>query len=505
LGGFGGADSAESPGPLAQGGAAGAQAGDALACDPDAEDEPDDVFEDSNCDGTDGDLRRAIFVAPKGDDTGSGTLEEPLASLGIALERAHLEQKDVYVCNGLYEQALVIDHAVRVYGGYDCEGGGSRVTDRARFAPLSGVPLSVHGATGVVLERLAFVAPDNEAIEGSSIAGVIEGSIEVQLRRVELESGRAGPGLAGEQGAPLAGRAPNGEAGGNACLRLMCDDIGEGGYSPLSPACEGGGSAEVGGAGGDGGHDGIPAEPGQPSPSGVAGGMVSVVLAEADGASGRSGAVGAVGAGPLQAIGEIDGTGYLPSNAGLRGAYGRPGQGGGGGAGVQELWEGDLCCAPGHGGSQGGFGGCGGRPGQGGTGGGASIALLIVESDVTLTWSRLVSGSGGKGGPGGLGGLSQEGGPPGAVYSYKGVRLSGVGGAGGRGGAGGSGGPGGGGPSLGIALLAAPQPKLDSVQVLLGSPGFGGDAAADAVASGDGPDGIAASGYDFSTHEPITF
>jgi hypothetical protein len=40
--------------------------------------------------------------------------------------------------------------------------------------------------------------------------------------------------------------------------------------------------------------------------------------------------------------------------------------------------------------------------------------------------------------------------------------------------------------------------------MLLGLPGFGGDAA-DAVSGVDGPDGVALVGYDFSTHEELTF
>ncbi len=104
-----------------------------------------------------------------------------------------------------------------------------------------------------------------------------------------------------------------------------------------------------------------------------------------------------------------------------------------------------------------------------------------------------------------MGGLPQAGGLPGAVYSYKGVRISGVGGKGGIGGVGGSGGPGRGGPSLGLALVNAPLPLMEGVQVLLGSAGFGGVAAPIAVAAPDAPDGVALPGYDFSASAPVSF
>lgn len=504
---FGGAvgDAASSPPELA--GAAGAAGAESTepTCIPAGEDEPDDRFEDTDCDGIDGDVTRALFVSPTGDDAAAGTLDAPLATLQAAVLRARSEQKDVYVCNGSYEQALVIrGSGVRLYGGYDCQSGGRRIADRARITAQNAIPLSIEGAADVVIERLAFVAPDAGGAEESSVAGVIAGSERVQLRRVELVSGQAGPGRTGARGLPVSGEAPRGATGGTACQKLLCSAYGDGGYSTSAPSCEGGGRPEVGGRGGDGGRPGKDAQPGGASASGVLGGQVGSTLAVRDGQAGGIGRRGDTGGGPLAQLGELQGTTYRPTNIGQTGAYGHPGQAGGGGAGVGELWEGDLCCAPGHGGSQGGFGGCGGRPGHGGTGGGASIALMIVESDVALVWARLIAGNGGRGGTGGAGGPGQAGGAPGDVYSFGGVRLSGLGGAGGPGGQGGSGGPGGGGPSLGLALVASPMPVLEGVQVLLGLPGFGGNAA-DAASGVDGPDGVALPGYDFTAHEKLTF
>jgi hypothetical protein len=494
--------------PSAEGGAAGTtgEASTPPRCVPTGEDEPDDHFEDTNCDGIDGDVARALFVAVDGDDSAVGTLEAPLATLQAAIDRSKSEQKHVYVCNGAYEQAVTIQGSgIRLYGGFDCEDGGRRIADRARIESKRAIPLRVAAARDVIVDRLAFVAPDATGLEESSVAAVVEKSVQVQLRRVELESGEAGPGRPGEAGAAISGRSPNGAPGGHACLQLLCDAYGDGGYSAAAPLCEGGGRPEIGGAGGDGGRPGRAAEPGAPSPSGVAGGRVSdAVLAERDGEAGAIGRRGPVGDGPEGSIGDLAGSRYLATNAGRPGGYGSSGEAGGGGAGLGELWEGDLCCAPGHGGSQGGFGGCGGRPGLGGTGGGASIALVLVESEVALVWTRLIAGDGGAGGAGGPGGSGQAGGMPGEVYSFRGQRFAGIGGPGGEGGPGGAGGPGGGGPSLGVALLDSPFPELDGVQVLLGLPGFGG-AAADAVSGVDGPDGVALSGYDFTNHEELTF
>jgi hypothetical protein len=498
------------PGIAGQGGEGGAGGQGPRAgsvCLPTAEDEPDDEFADSNCDGIDGDIAHAVFVAPDGDDSSPGTMQEPLGSLAAALAVTKAKGGDIYVCNGLYEQAVVIrDQGVRIFGGYDCAADWQRVTDRARFTSKLAVPLLIENAVGVLIERIAFIAPDVTTPSGSSIAAIIDGSEDVELRRVQLESGAAGAGEAGVAGSPLSGSAPKGANGQAGCLTLGCSEYGQGGESKTAAACEGGGAAEPGGFGGDGAHAGTPPQAGWASASGALGGKVSSSLTARDGQAGDAGATGSVGAASSRLIGEFEGRSYVATNSGAPGLYGKHGQGGGGGAGGPEVQNSDICCVPGFGASQGGFGGCGGRPGQGAAGGGASIALVIVNSQVELFWTRLLSGNGGDGGMGGLGGAPQAGGAGGGVPLFAGLeRVSGLGGPGGSGGAGGSGGPGGGGPSLGLALIGAPLPTMEGVQVLLGSPGFGGAAAPDAALGSDAPDGLSAPGYDFSADSPLSF
>ena len=60
----------------------------APACVPTgAVDLPDDAFEDSNCDGIDGDKAAAIFVSPSGADTADGSFDAPVKTIteGVAL------------------------------------------------------------------------------------------------------------------------------------------------------------------------------------------------------------------------------------------------------------------------------------------------------------------------------------------------------------------------------------------------------------------------------------
>ncbi len=90
-------------------------------CNPNAIDDPDDDFTDTNCDGIDGDKKKAVFVATAGSDTADGAWGRPVATLKHGIELATAQSKDVYVCAGDYKESITINgQAVRVYGGYDC-------------------------------------------------------------------------------------------------------------------------------------------------------------------------------------------------------------------------------------------------------------------------------------------------------------------------------------------------------------------------------------------------
>jgi hypothetical protein len=102
------------------------------------------------------------------------------------------------------------------------------------------------------------------------------------------------------------------------------------------------------------------------------------------------------------------------------------------------------------------MGGCGGVHGEAGKGGGASVALLVWGSGVTLDTVALITANGGKGGTGGDSGVfghGESGGagggsPDGGVH----IGAAGGGGKGGDGGNGGSGSGGTGGPSIAIVF-----------------------------------------------------
>src|SRR5690348_2480014 len=89
------------------------------AVHPGATDKPDFVFEDTNCDGIDGDVNKAIFVDGGGGlDTRSGTKDFPKKTISNAIVAAKAAGKDVYVAAGAYPESLVLDTGVSIFGGY---------------------------------------------------------------------------------------------------------------------------------------------------------------------------------------------------------------------------------------------------------------------------------------------------------------------------------------------------------------------------------------------------
>ena len=91
-----------------------------------AQDVPDSLFADTNCDGIDGDIARAIFVAVSGNDANPGTMAQPVATVaqGIALAGT---TKSVYVSRGTYSVGqLQLASGVNLYGLFDASAGWSR-------------------------------------------------------------------------------------------------------------------------------------------------------------------------------------------------------------------------------------------------------------------------------------------------------------------------------------------------------------------------------------------
>ncbi len=536
--------STRTPGAAGNAGAAPAEGGSG-ACVPAGADEPDDAFVDSNCDGIDGDKSQAIFVGPNGDDEQPGTLEQPVRSIGKAIELAAPAGKAVYACNGTYSEAITISGtAVSIYGGYDCAAGWARTrTGRAQVESPATRALTISQVTDkMVIDRVNFRASSATVPGTSSIAAFIVASQNVALVHVDLT---AGDGAAGVPGGSVPGYTytdaelkvftgdPGSSAAAVACDRRKpasgCDSgypggrVGGGqGYQP--PRCRSNDAPTYGGSGGDGGnlYRGLAA---------TCGGC-GIPVCSQDGDLALAGKDGGPGGPATLGFGSVGLDGYSPTNQGADGTPGENGQAGRGGCGQSSTMVpypgiSDVISASskyyivGGGGGQGGAGGCGGWPGEGGGGGGASIALLVIDSTVSLARGTYTTrrggagalgsagGPGGAGAPGGAGGLgSCECDPdwtPGCGTASVCPRTAAQAGwSGGRGGKGGTGGPGAGGPSIPLVIVGQP-PTLDAIQP---EPGPGGLGAIDSLgrlgATGDSQDRKDLSGSSVNTPDAGT-
>ena len=144
-------------------------------------DVPDALFEDTNCDGIDGDAAHAIFVATSGNDLNAGTMAAPVATLSNAISLAQVAnpKKDVYVAGGTYAVGtLQLASGVSLYGLYDDERGPGTATGRTS-------PSSTARTTAVLAQSLTA----ETHVEGFQITAVSAVSRRAeQLRRPRLQA-----------------------------------------------------------------------------------------------------------------------------------------------------------------------------------------------------------------------------------------------------------------------------------------------------------------------------
>ena len=422
---------------------------------------PDLAFTDSNCDGIDGDLATAVFVAPSGNDLWPGSETLPLRTLQAAITTAAARPTPapVLVSAGTYAGPVVLVSGVGLYGGYDALAGWGR-SGLSHAVVLGGSPaILASGLVGPIELQLLEVRPRTAATAGASGIGVWISDVvaPVTLRGVTVV---ASPGMAGTNGAAgIAGAAGVGSAG-------PCGGYGgyggAGGYgSGTGQAGQRGGPTGYGGWGGNGGFGVYNGSCGTANPG--------------SGYFGTGGSSGWNASNGSTSPGLVTPTGFSPASAtaGAAGGTGYGGGGGGGGGGEYYSCFSSSSYTGGVGGSGGG-GGCGGTAGTGGTGGGASFAVVarnsavLVEQSVLVAASGGVGGSGGDGAPGGAGaiGVAGAGGASGST--------GGTGGNGGSGGASGAGAGGGGGPSACVARVGGSVLLEPSVNCTPGAGGAGG-------------------------------
>ena len=507
-------------------------------CTP-TDDDPDDNFADTNCDGIDGDKSKAVFVAATGSDAADGTWGKPVATLGKGIALATSNNKDVYVCGGDYVENIAIDAiGVKVYGGYDCEKAWARnPNSQAHLIAPSGSALVITNTDKtVVFDHVDITSSDVKA-GFSSVAVFVSKSTQVTLRRGAYTAGSGGNAVTPEA-SPEATNSLNscfayvypggcyGEPGTYVDHTMNCllnNQIGSAYYmtaakvsdpsiqlAPFSDDAQSNfcknGVASHGGKGGGTNTSSL-----QQGSNGMPGVPASTTGA-LNGADGKSGSSGAAA---TQAFGTLSETGYVTSNSGTPGGAGSTGEAGtgGNGGGMGIIFNGGAgdfpyyLYAPRAGGGKGGFGGCPGDGGAAGNAGGASIAVASYQSKVSLDRVTLTTAKGGNGSAGALGG-DGAGGQPGGVggtakyecskcpaeeatacasVAMTDTTSAQAGGKGGKGGSGGQGGPGGGGPSIPL-FVTGTAPTLSAVTFLPGSGGLGGSNGGSRAADGESVD-----------------
>lgn len=367
---------------------------------------------------------KGVFVKA-GATGGNGTKAKPFGTISEGLSKS--SGRPIFVCEGTYAESLELKSAVSLYGGFDCATF-AHAGKRSTLASPKPIAITVSSGAAVVLQDWNVVAADGALPGESSIALFANAAQSVQIARSELKAGAGKDGAPGEAGAAGqagdVGKAPVGNTGGDPGIRDC-----------------GGGQSTKGGAGGavNGGPTYSPGTVGTSVPAmydesnafntGAGGKAYDGTFAE-PGRLGRNGASGADIGAAADADGEFSASGWR-GTLGKTGGAGFLGQGGGGGGG-------GGTGGAGGGGGGGGSGGCGGSGGVGGHGGGASIAVAVLNSSLSIADAKLIASLPGTGGTGGAGGGGGGGGGVGSVTGATGG--DGGNGAGGNGGGGGTGG-----------------------------------------------------------------
>jgi hypothetical protein len=447
-------------------------------------DVPDTSFVDRDCDGVDGVVSSAVFVAPapRGRAGNPGTPAAPVNTITEGLQIAAGDQFRSYliVAEGVYDEQVTLRNGVSIYGGY------SPLNDFvwSRNTPAQSPSVIGNGTVGVVaagitqpttLAGLRLRADSASTAGASSYALYVSSSnSSLTVRNNIITPGAGAGGSNGRNGT----RGTDGGVGGSGTVGCDgCSGNGWGG-NPGTSACGNAGGAggrgaygdNRGGTGGGGGGGSGGAGGGGGGGDGRVCGFCRGGGTGGNGLSGGSGGAGPVGGGGA-AVGTVSNGAYVgaPGAQGTRGGCGSGGGGGGGGGGSD-------CCRDdrGGGGGGGGGGGQGGEGGVGGRGGGGSFAIFLISSSIQIRDNDIHSANGGRGGNGGSGG----GGGGGGTRGTRGAGADdggpgGYGGYGAGGGTGGCGGGGGGGVSFGIWRHSS-SPSIGDNDYVIGAAGAGG-------------------------------
>jgi hypothetical protein len=354
---------------------------------------------DSNCDGIDGDLNGAIFVAKNGDDNAPGSRDEPMLTISAALARAFTTGKrDVYVATGVYSESVVLIEGIGLFGGYASDFF-RRDTVTFETAIIGQDPTSAAPGAVTAVGAGAAGAPEATILDGFTVFGANAANVagansyaiylrnvgpQVQVRKNRIFGGAGGNGIAGSPGVD-GGDGPSGAAG------LGVKDVAKFGAGNVR-LCTDGADSLTGGAGGQRvcGDGAV-----------LSGGLGGAGLCPVYGSAPVAAEVGAPGAGPTPGVGGAAAWDSLfetatscgtcatpPNNNSYSSVFGKPGANGLDGAAGAGCGGAGGVVVGGH--WVGGTGGAGGGSGHGSGGGGGGAG-----SGVDVTGGACGGGGGG--------------------------------------------------------------------------------------------------------------
>ena len=171
---------------------------------PDAADSLDADSIDSNCDGLDGDISRAIFVdAAAGDDSAAGTPVAPVQTIGAGLAAASAGgNSHVYVAGGVYEEQVTLVDSISIWGGFSAgetwSRQGTNVTEIAYSIPSSPmIAISGEDISGTTVVGDLLIRTSSAPEEASNYAIHCHVSTGLVLERNVIIAGNGGAGING--------------------------------------------------------------------------------------------------------------------------------------------------------------------------------------------------------------------------------------------------------------------------------------------------------------------
>ncbi len=189
---------------------------------------------DQNCDGVDGEVNNAIFVAKTGKDTNTGSITSPVLTIAAGIQKAAGSGKrDVYVATGVYNNNVSLLPGVAVYGGYSGDFLARDITlyETAILGnpPKAGEPGAVNAAAingpaddPAVLDGFTVFGYDNKSATGSSYGiWIADCTDQLRVTNNRIFGGSGGNGTPGGQGA-------SGQVGAGGGAGLGAYDIGTG-------------------------------------------------------------------------------------------------------------------------------------------------------------------------------------------------------------------------------------------------------------------------------------